>query len=85
MQILGLLTLGVPIWQGSRLPSQNWFFIGVTIVATILAVSRYLYVPVAYSSTLMFGAMAAQVCGFATCVGALAGVAMSQGGKEKTQ
>jgi hypothetical protein len=64
MQVLGLLTLSVPIWQGSKLPSQNWFwtwlFIGIAALATILAIPLYLYAPVAYSSTLVFLATASQ-------------------------
>jgi hypothetical protein len=91
MQVLGLLTLSVPIWQGSKLPSQNWFwtwlFIGIASLATIVAVPLYLYAPVAYSSTLVFVATACQA--FVVLQLALAAnVAMGSEkikGKEKSQ
>jgi hypothetical protein len=64
MGLLALLTLSVPIWQGSKLPSQNWFwtwtFIFISAVSTIAAVPLYILAPVAYSSSLVFVATVAQ-------------------------
>jgi hypothetical protein len=64
MGLLALLTLSVPIWEGSKLPSQNWFwtwtFIIIAAISTVSAVPLYILAPVAYSSSLVFVATVAQ-------------------------
>lgn len=63
-QILALITLAVPIYQGSKLPFQSWFwtwcFILLASVATVLAPVLYLLLPVAYSGILSFVGSACQ-------------------------
>jgi hypothetical protein len=64
MGLLALLTLSVPIWEDSKLPSQNWFwtwtFIIIAAISTVVAIPLYILAPVAYSSSLVFVATVAQ-------------------------
>jgi drug/metabolite transporter (DMT)-like permease len=65
MQLLGLLTLTLPLLVRLRHPSQpwywTWFFVGASFACSVAATVLYLYIPTEWSFTVSFLASAAQV------------------------
>jgi hypothetical protein len=64
VQILGLLTIVIPLVGNDRMLTKQWFwtwgFIGMSFVCAVTAVPIYLYCPTEWSSMLAFMASAAQ-------------------------
>jgi hypothetical protein len=56
MQLLGLLTTGIPMWRGKELSGHSWYwtwgFMGLAIGCVIAAPISYCKVPIEWSSLL---------------------------------
>jgi hypothetical protein len=64
MQVMGVLTVGIPLFRGPPLPKEPWFwtwgFLGFSFLLSILAIPAYLVIPTEWSALLSFLGAAAQ-------------------------
>jgi hypothetical protein len=64
MQVMGVLTVGIPLFRGPPLPKEPWIwtwsFLGVSFLLSMLAIPAYLRMPTEWSALLAFLGSAAQ-------------------------
>ena len=65
MQLLGILTVIIPIVFNARLAKMAWFYAwilaGASIICAIVAIPLYLYTPTKWAGVLSYMATVAQV------------------------